>query len=287
MSSNGTEEPAPEEVPNAEDSLLLDVLQAPDVQLHPSKYKKRTVSTGDALPLSPHGYFIPSAKFDRVSHSLPGTLASCWQYSLYQSLGEQAQKVGVDYCTTKETMETIAQQFLDEDVIGFDVEWVNYAKSSDGIKKNVSLVQIASERRVALFHLARFPGEEVPENFVSPAFKKLMESPSINKVGVVIKGDSTRLRNFLGIECRGLLELSNLHKLVSYCSGGLEKVDRRWVKLSLLVQTHLGLPLWKGPVRTSDWSRDLRSDQIECESDTLNEPIQLSSIADFEFRCRF
>ena len=252
------------QLPDSQEPSISDALQVSEDLLDPGKYQIRCEER--KFPYcGPRGYHIPPAEFDRASASPVNDYASHWQYTLYQGPGKAAEKVKVDYCTSKESMETVAQQFLNEEVIGFDVEWVCYTKATDGIKKNVSLIQIASEERIALFHLARFPGAETPESFVTPALRTLMESPNIIKTGVVIKGDSTRLRKFLGIECRGLLELSQLHKLVLYCSGELENINWRPVKLSEQVQTHLGLPLFKGPVRVSDWSSQLRSDQIECE----------------------
>ena len=252
------------ELPVLEKPWISQALQVSEELLDPSRYV--TLSGARKPPFrGPRGYHIPSAKFSRALVSPLNSAASYWQYTLYQGSGGPAEKVKVHYCTTKESMEIAAQQFLDEDVIGFDIEWVCYSRSADGIKKNISLIQIASEERIALFHLARFPGAEKAEDFVTPGLRTLMESSSITKVGVAIKGDSTRLRKFLGIECRGILELSQLHKLVLYCSGELDKVDGRCVKLSEQVQTHLGLPLFKGPVRVSDWSSDLGFDQIECE----------------------
>ena len=88
-------------------------------------------------------------------------------------------------------METVSQLFANEPVLGFDIEWMAQASAKDGIRRNVSLIQIASETRIALFHIAVFAGTNVPADFVAPTFKKLMESKSITKAGVAIKGDST------------------------------------------------------------------------------------------------
>ena len=266
-------DPALEEVLVSQETNTSAELQAPDGLLHPRKYAKRAGAEA-ARFRSPHGYYIPSTSFEQALRSPSGSYASHWKHSMYQKPGERAEKVQIDYCTTKESMERVAKQFLNDDVIGFDMEWVPYTKSTDEIKKNLSLIQIANEKRIALFHLARFPGAEKAEDFVSPALRTLMESSAVTKTGVMINGDSTRLRKYLGLQCRGLMELSRLHKLVAYCSGEIEKVDGRWVKLSELVQTHLGLPLFKGQVRFSDWSQDLRSDQIECKSTSVILPCE-------------
>jgi len=74
------------------------------------------------------------------------------------------------------------------------------------------------------------------------------------------------LRTYLGINSRGIFELSNLYKLVKYSkSGEYGAINRRLVPLATQVQECLGLPMFKGQdVRSSDWSRVLRMDQIIC-----------------------
>jgi hypothetical protein len=51
---------------------------------------------------------------------------------------------------SKEASERIAKLFLDKPVIGFDIEWKPQASALEGTKKNVSLIQLASEERIAL-----------------------------------------------------------------------------------------------------------------------------------------
>lgn len=216
-------------------------------------------------PPSPRGFHIPLTRFTKALEAEAESFPSYWQYHMYEGPGGPKDKVKLHYCKNKEAMEPVAKLFLQEKVIGFDIEWMAQARSTDGIKRNVSLIQLASEDRIALFHIARFPGKEEIENLVAPSFKHLMESAEYTKVGVAIKGDCTRLRNFLKIDCRGLFELSYLHNLVSFCSGEIEKLNRKVVKLSTQVQMHLGLPILKGNVQTSDWSRDLEYQQTQCE----------------------
>ncbi len=110
----------------------------------------------------------------------PTSTASYWHFSLYQGPGGDGDKVKVHYCKNKETTEKIAQLFLDEEVIGFDIEWRPKSSKADGITKNVSLIQIASERRVLLAHIAQYPNaassekEQKVEDFVAPSLKKIM-----------------------------------------------------------------------------------------------------------------
>ena len=110
----------------------------------------------------------------------PTSTASYWHFTLYQGPGGDGDKVKVHYCKNKETTEKIAQLFLDEEVIGFDIEWRPNSSKTDGITKNVSLIQIASERRVLLAHIAQYPNaassekEQKVEDFVAPSLKKIM-----------------------------------------------------------------------------------------------------------------
>lgn len=207
---------------------------------------------------SPLGYHVPEAKM----RELMSSSSTYWQYNMYQ--GPRGEKVEVHYCKSKETTENVARLFLDEKVVGFDIEWKPQASATRGIRENVALIQLASEERIALFHLARFSNGNNVENFLTPSLQKVLESPNITKVGVSVKGDCTRLRRFLGIDSRGLFELSHLYKLVKFSSGDAKKINKILVSLAQQVQEHLYLPLWKGDVRGSDWTRELNYEQIRC-----------------------
>lgn len=211
---------------------------------------------------SPFGFHIPEAKFKTAIDASPPSAAAYWQHTLYRGPGGDKDTVKVHYCKNKETTETIAKHFLEEEVIGFDLEWKVNPKD-DSIKKNVALVQVASERRIALFHLARFPNTLKEEDFITPSLRKLMESSKITKVGVNVKGDSTRLRKYLHIECQGLFELSHLYKLIKFSTGDLKKINKKLVSLASQVHEHFQLPLWKGEVRSSDWSQELSYQQTQ------------------------
>lgn len=216
---------------------------------------------------------IPEAKMQEIMDASPESRLSYWQYTLYQ--GPAGEKVKVHYCKSKETTERIAKLFLDQEVVGFDIEWKSQAMAEEGIKKNVALIQLACEERIALFHIARYAKDEI-EDLVAPTLQKIMESSTITKVGVSIKADCTRLRRFMGIDSRGLFELSHLYKLVKFASGDVKKINKVLVALAQQVEEHLQLPLWKGAVRNSDWSEELDYEQIRCTSPDC--PIRLMLI---------
>ena len=214
---------------------------------------------------TPLGFHIPRAKLQRAIDAAPSSTGSYWQYTLYQGPGGEKDKVKVHYCKSKDSTERVAQLFLEEEVIGFDIEWKMNAMATDGVKNNVALIQIANEKRIALFHIARYSNATSVDDFVAPTLRNIMESPSITKVGVSVKGDCTRLRKFMNIDSRGIFELSHLYKLVKFSCGDVKKINKVMVSLARQVEEHLQLPLWKGEVRSSDWSQDLNYQQIQCK----------------------
>ena len=148
-----------------------------------------------------------------------------------------------------------------EKVVGFDLEWEKFKSKAgeDSAKRCVSLVQIAAEEKVALFHLAVFRGGDSTEELMPPSLRAFLENPKIIKVGVNIGGDATRLRNCFGVEMQGNIELSHLYKLVTYGESNPAKVNRGLYALASQVKEVLHLPLAKGAVRTSSWSKRLNT----------------------------
>ena len=217
-------------------------------------------------PFTPLQYKIPEEAFRAARLAEPGKPESFWSYTLYRGPGEDGDndaKVKVHYCRSKHTTERVCQYFLKEKVLGFDLEWMADAKRWHGARRNVCLVQLASESRIALFHLSLYPKND---SLVAPSFKKIMEDSEITKAGVWIKGDCTRLKQYLGIESRGLFELSHLFKLIKYSAAGqTHLVNKKLVSLATQVQEQLHLPMFKGQdVRSGDWSKPLHMDQIIC-----------------------
>ncbi|KAL1881822.1 hypothetical protein Daus18300_000875 [Diaporthe australafricana] len=227
--------------------------------------------TADGLPrgppFTPLDYKIPEESFNAATTAVEGSPESFWSYDMYrgpsdeESVREPGAKVKVHYCKSAQTAERVCQYFLNEKVIGFDLEWSLEGYRSASPRKNVSLVQLASQSRVALLHLAMFPAKD---NLVAPTLKRIMEDPEITKTGVWIKGDCTRLRKFLGIESRGVFELSHLYRQVKYTMNGRhDLINKKLVALADQVKDIMRLPMFKGQaVRSSDWSKALVMDQI-------------------------
>ena len=138
----------------------------------------------DGIFRTPLGFHIPAEKMRTAMLAEPLSSAAYWHYSLYQGPGGDKDKVKVHYCKNKEATEKAAQLFLDEGVLGFDIEWKSNSNSRDGITKNVALIQLASEERVLLAHIAQYPNAAISEkqqqveDFVAPSLKKIMYGSS-------------------------------------------------------------------------------------------------------------
>lgn len=210
-----------------------------------------------------------SKSTENESSSTESTAPLFWSHRSQR--GPDGQKIVVHYCRSLQSTEAIAQLFLGSKVIGFDMEWKAQVFATESIQNNLSLIQIANEERIALFHIALFKPARYLSDFISPSLKQILESPDITKVGVAIKADSTRLRKYLGIEARSIFELSHLYKLVKHGQTDPKLVNKRSVNLSDQIEEHLGLPLEKSDgVRCGDWTRQLKYRQVQCESITPN-----------------
>jgi hypothetical protein len=216
----------------------------------------------NALP-----YRMSAETLERAKKFPTGSPGSYWSHTMYQNLDDsdaQHHKVKVHYCTSKHTMEHVCKKyFVGEKVLGFDMEWSPWANRNSGPRQNVALIQIASPSRIGLFHCAVFPKDD----FIGPTFQQIMGDANVSKVGVAIKADCTRLKKYMGVETRGILELSHLYKVIKYSRERRpDLVNKTLVTMSLLVEEILKLPIYKGDsVRTSDWTKPLKTQQISCK----------------------
>ncbi|PTB67997.1 ribonuclease H-like protein [Trichoderma citrinoviride] len=228
-------------------------------------------------PSTPLEFSISKEEFLAARAAVPGTSQSHWSHTMYHRAGENGavDNVKVHYCESKATAERVCKEyFLNEDVLGFDLEWMQYASRTDGPRQNVSLIQIASPSRIALIHVALFPTEE--GDLVGPSLRKILENPNVTKVGVNIGGDCTRLKNYLGVTVRGVFELSHLYKVVKYLPEKPYMVNKGLVSLATQVEDHLLLPLYKGHVvRTGNWMRRLNPQQIHYSASDAYAGLQL------------
>lgn len=197
-----------------------------------------------------------------------------WSHKLYR--GPQNQSVNLWYCRTFKQCESAAQRFLNEPVLGFDMEWKAFACKDQsckrlnchGLQQKVSVIQLACESDIALLHIGALKGSNA-ESLIAPAIRKIIESRDIIKAGVAISNcDAARLRRFFGLRPKGLIELSDLYRLVKFWPWN-KPVALSTFKLSLAkhVEDHLGLPLAKPKLRASDWSKPLNEAQMTYAAD--------------------
>ncbi|KAF2832080.1 hypothetical protein CC86DRAFT_451720 [Ophiobolus disseminans] len=221
-------------------------------------------------------YQIPEGVLRAAMQASPNTRASFWSTKLYR--GPEGQPPVVHYCRSMDVAERVAQHFVDEEVLGFDIEWKPDFEwrphlKCTSIKENASLIQLACENRIALFHISLFEGTTA-EELMPPTVKAILESPDIYKVGVAVKGDFSRLQKYLNVQSQGVFELSRLHNLVEFhATKPLDKIGNKLAGLAAQVHQHLQLPLYKGEqldddpentasVRQSNWSKVLDLPQI-------------------------
>lgn len=194
-----------------------------------------------------------------------------FSYKDYQN--PEGGEIELYYTTTKAESETVAQQFLGEPVLGFDMEWVydpDRRPESMTLKENVSLIQLASKTKIALFHIA-LHAETAPEDLIAPSLKVIIESPHITKAGVsIMHGDFSRLVQFLRLKPQGALELSQLHNLVTNWPYSRNNITTLLCKMDSQVATHLKKKLVKdGGERASNWSQPLTVEQKQYAADDV------------------
>lgn len=178
--------------------------------------------------------------------------------------GPNDEQVKVLYSKTKAHSEILARQLLKEKVVGFDMEWPwDDWKRPNKLQNKIGLIQVATEDKIALFHIGLHTGNTTDE-IIAPSLRKLIESPAIGKIGVgILNADFTRLSRHFNMQPKGAVELSHLHRLVTFGGHKPELVSTKMTSLAHQVEQHLGHPLYKGDVRTSNWSSPLSQEQIK------------------------
>lgn len=184
-----------------------------------------------------------------------------WSHVLYR--GPNNEPVKILYSKTKEDSEALAQQFLGEKLVGFDMEWPwDDWKRPNLLQNKIGLIQVATEDKVALFHIGLHTGTTT-DDIIAPSLRKLIESPTIGKIGVgILNADFARISRYFGLKPKAAIELSHLHRLVVFGGRKPQLVSTKMTSLANQVEQHLGLHLYKGDVRTSDWSKPLSQEQI-------------------------
>lgn len=186
-----------------------------------------------------------------------------WSYEWYRH--DDGGKIKVSYASNLKESEELARKFLHNKILGFDMEWV--VEKGEGkwdfrqrlIQEKISLIQVASETEIVLFHTGLHKGN-CTADLIAPSLRKIIESRSIIKTGLaIISADAFRLKHAFGLEPQGFVCLNDVHKSLKYCCLAFQ--GRRWVSLADLTKEHLKFPLKKGDVRTGQWQKPLDAEQ--------------------------
>lgn len=185
-----------------------------------------------------------------------------WSHLLYR--GPNGEQVKILYSKTKADSEILAQQFLKEKIVGFDMEWPwDDWRRPNKLQNKIGLIQVATEDKIALFHIGLHTGTTT-DDIMAPSLRKLIEDPKIGKAGVaILNADFARLSKYFKVVPKAAVELSHLHRLVTFGEHKPELVSTKMTGLAHQVEQHFGHSLKKGSVRTSDWSKPLSREQIE------------------------
>ncbi|KAK5631558.1 hypothetical protein RRF57_007272 [Xylaria bambusicola] len=101
------------------------------------------------------------------------SLVGGWHHYYYR--GSQHQSSQVLYGRTRLDSETIARRFMNEPVLGFDMEWPWDAEKRPRPQDKVALIQLASERKIGLFHIALHEGETT-DDLIASILGEIIES---------------------------------------------------------------------------------------------------------------
>ncbi|KAH8147406.1 uncharacterized protein LAJ45_08562 [Morchella importuna] len=188
--------------------------------------------TPEPEPYDPFMEFqILEEELERKQLLKAGNVNKTWSHLLYQN--KEAEPPKVHYCKTVEEANNAAALFLNDKFIGFDLEWDPWAKVTEkSPRSHVSLMQIANQSDIALFHISLFDCKK--NGFIPENLHKILVSEDILKVGVNIGGDALRVYKYLNISMQGTFELSDYRNLLN-----------------------------TGKVRFSQWKKPLTNKQIQ------------------------
>ncbi|KAI4680943.1 uncharacterized protein J4E88_005448 [Alternaria novae-zelandiae] len=171
--------------------------------------------------------------------------------------GPQGLPPEVLYSDNLTKSEQLARDFLDEAVVGFDMEWV--WPETEVLKGRVALIQVASESKIALFHIGRHDGDAA-DQLIAPSLRTLIESPTVLKTGQSIMGDFYRLNKYFQLQPKGAIELSYFQVLVNpgrpnfnsfYYPGGLRGLVEKYFPGYTLKKTEHMHKDWLAPLETN------------------------------------
>ncbi|TID23745.1 hypothetical protein E2P81_ATG03312 [Venturia nashicola] len=191
--------------------------------------------------------------------------------------------IAITYCTSVEQLQDALEPFLKEDFVGLDCEWKPYVKANAGdrvpriwtdgyirpmsrTKEALSTAQFASRDQIVVAHFAVFETEGDDASQLVPSnLRSILSSQAILKLGNGIQQDANVCHKYLGIQCHGLIDLKDIHRLITpptnATMGGGGQLGLRGMINSYLKKWVSG----KGGVQMSNWSlpQALSAEQLE------------------------
>lgn len=151
-----------------------------DDDAYPAKYTMLRPYEVDAAPQDKQGNYL-------------------FSYKLFRSPANEHVRL---VCTSASSYvaEFWARKLDGSKVLGLDTEWKPFGGKS--AKEMVSLIQLASEELIVLFHIARFKGDD-PAKLLPPTLRKILESSEVLKAGSSIRQDAARMREYLKCDVQG------------------------------------------------------------------------------------
>jgi ribonuclease D len=157
--------------------------------------------------------------------------------------------------TTFSKAERRAKELLKAQIVGLDTEF--RAGGGCQLTDKVSLIQVATETQIVLFHVAQFDGKQTSE-LIPPSLKRLLESPNIVKTGSGVHGDAARLEKYFDCKVQRAYDLKQFLQIVhpkeKSESATLDIMTRRYYEIGLdKTQSN----------RCTDWTKPLNEKQKE------------------------
>ena len=200
-------------------------------------------SVRNMLP-SPNPMDVPLS----LTYSIPAelraeTAGKPWSYSHFR--GPEGRPVKVYYCTSIGGSERVAQEFMNDRILGLEIIGEKYTSELDFRDHSAALV-LANEERIAVFHLA-FMDHWRPIVVLSPALKEILTNDAIIKVGAQLHDRARSFARHLGVEIEGVLDLNSLHRQLHppFPVNGCDR--EKQLSLSNLMEAYLGRELPRIP----------------------------------------
>lgn len=173
----------------------------------------------------------------RVQGPFQGSLARAYT-SLPRVYRQLLRSTTVHVLRSVEDCERALSLAADELVLGFDAEWKPHGE------QKVAVVQLSTAQHAFVIQLFHMPS-------VPPTLKRLLEDPTVLKVGVGCTQDASKLRLQYSIKVAGCVELN---ELVGRCRLDPEEVFSTGIGLKSLCQSLLSVELIKHyTVQCGNW----------------------------------